>query len=419
MITNSKILLRFLVIFFGLQAFPFPLDRIPFLEKPSLWLESLFEKIVLFISNQVLQISTESPVVSGSGDKHYNYVFLLIIFLIAILGTSLWTVIENKSIGKYKKINYWFWVYLRFYLASILLTYGFVKFFPLQMPAPSFSRLITPYGNFSPMGVAWSFIGTSTGYQIFSGAAEIIAGLLLLHRRTSMVGSLIAIGVLSNVVALNFFYDIPVKIFSSLLFLIAIMIFSPHARRFFKFLFGRTMVEPIRIFNPILHVKWNIWKDITKWIVIGAFLVWSVHQNYQRLYSSYGPFGEKPPLYGLFEIENFSLNGEVRPPLLTDSLRWRYLVSEYPGRMAVYDMQKKATWLKSKVDTLERKIILSSYKDTNTIYTLNYRQIDSILFIEGLYKGDTISLKSNCFKKSDFPLIKRKFNWVQEYPYNR
>lgn len=41
-----------------------------------------------------------------------------------------------------------------------------VKAIPLQMPAPNLTRLLEPFGHFSPMGVLWHSIGASRGYEM-------------------------------------------------------------------------------------------------------------------------------------------------------------------------------------------------------------------------------------------------------------
>lgn len=57
------------------------------------------------------------------------------------------------------------------------------------------------------MGLLWNFIGASAAYTIFTGVAEVLGGLLLVARRTALLGALVCIGVMSNVVLLNFSYD--------------------------------------------------------------------------------------------------------------------------------------------------------------------------------------------------------------------
>jgi len=397
--------------------FPFPLNRIPFVTYVAQWYEKGMEKLAIFVGNNIFMMETTAPPMSGSGDKHIDYVFILMYFCIAVLGTLLWSLLERKP-RDYKKINYWFWVWLRYFLAAMLISYGLVKVFPLQMPQPGLTRMITEYGSFSPMGTAWSFVGQSPGYSIFSGMAELLAGVLLFHRRTVLLGGLMAMAVLSNVVALNFFYDIPVKLFSSLLLLMAVLVAAPQAGKLFTLMFGNKSVAPYRIYDPLATAKYRKAKEIGKWVVIVLFVGTSIYDNYASLYSR-GPLAPKPPLYGLYEIEHFKLNGEERPPLLDDTERWRYVVFEFPESMQVFSMNKERKWMSAKVDTLEQKVRFHNYNDTLNVHEFNYEKTDSTLIMQGEFDGDTIYFNAKRLTKKDFPLYQRPFNWVQEYPYNR
>src|SRR5262249_51191039 len=118
-------------------------------------------------------------------------------------------------------------------LAVTMFSYGFVKVFPLQFRPPTFARLIEPFGEFSPMGVLWSFMGVSKAYTIFSGAAEVIGGSFLLLRRTTTLGALVSGAVLLNIATMNFCYDVPVKLSSVHLLSMAILLLAPDLRRLF------------------------------------------------------------------------------------------------------------------------------------------------------------------------------------------
>jgi hypothetical protein len=50
----------------------------------------------------------------------------------------------------------------------------------------------------------------------------VVGGALLLFRRTTTAGALVLIAVLTNIVTLNFSCDVPVKLFSSHLLLMAV-----------------------------------------------------------------------------------------------------------------------------------------------------------------------------------------------------
>ena len=68
------------------------------------------------------------------------------------------------------------------------------------------------------MGALWWFMGASIPYIIFAGAAEVLGGLLLVLRRTAALGALVAFAVMVNVMMLNYCYDAPVKLYSTIWF---------------------------------------------------------------------------------------------------------------------------------------------------------------------------------------------------------
>jgi hypothetical protein len=92
------------------------------------------------------------------------------------------------------------------------------------MPFPSLNEMATPLSELSPTRLSWLFVGYSLTYQIFSSAMEILAGLLLINRKTVTLGLITATGVFLHVAILNIPYDIPVKIYSVHLFLFSIFL---------------------------------------------------------------------------------------------------------------------------------------------------------------------------------------------------
>src|SRR5690606_6159022 len=57
---------------------------------------------------------------------------------IAAVGTLIWANIDKQR-KEYQIWYYWLRTIVRYRLALLLITYGFIKFFPLQMPYPSLS----------------------------------------------------------------------------------------------------------------------------------------------------------------------------------------------------------------------------------------------------------------------------------------
>ena len=112
-----------------------------------------------------------------------------------------------------------------------MVSYGTAKAIPLQMPAPGLTRLLEPYGNFSPMGVLWYSIGASRPYEIFAGCAELLGGILLFVPRLALLGALVALAVSVQIFTLNMTYDVPVKLFSFHLILMSLVLIAPEVSR--------------------------------------------------------------------------------------------------------------------------------------------------------------------------------------------
>jgi uncharacterized membrane protein YphA (DoxX/SURF4 family) len=180
---------------------------------------------------------------SGSGDKTYDWVQVFLFLVFALVITIVWTLLDRRRLN-YIRLYKWFRVFIRFALASEMFLYGFDKIIPQQMPLPSLARLMEPYGNFSPMSVLWSAVGASRPYEIFTGSAEAIGGLLLLVPRTTTLGALICLADLIQIFMLNMTYDVPVKLFSINLILLSLFLLAPEFRRLINFFFSDRTTGP-------------------------------------------------------------------------------------------------------------------------------------------------------------------------------
>jgi hypothetical protein len=210
---------------------------------------------------------------TGSGDTTLDYIDLLLTVTMAAITSAVWTIIDRKR-PDYRTLHRWLRLFVRYVLGSILMYYGFAKIIPIQMPVPGVARLIEPLGNFSPMGLLWAFLGASPTYQAFAGASEIVAGALLLFSRTATLGGLVSATVLFNVVMLNFCFDVPVKLFSSNLLVMALFIAIPDIGRLADVLILRRSARPYVDYGLVLRSRpEKIGAATIKAIVIGVILL--------------------------------------------------------------------------------------------------------------------------------------------------
>src|SRR5258708_5283475 len=97
---------------------------------------------------------------------------------------------------------------------------------------------------------------------------ETLGGVLIFWRRTTTLGALISIAVMSNVVMLNFCYDVPVKLYSAHILLMEGFLVLPDARRLLDvLLFNRPTAA--RAFAPsVLSPRWRIARNVAKYVFL-------------------------------------------------------------------------------------------------------------------------------------------------------
>ena len=135
-------------------------------------------------------------------------------------------------------------LFLRLYLIGELFSYGLDKVFPNQFSPLGPDHLSQTFGESSASGFLWAFMGYSTPYIIFAGLGETVAGILLCFRRTVTLGALIGVATMSNVVMLNFAYDVGVKLHSSFYLLGLLYLALPDLRRLFDVLVRNRATAP-------------------------------------------------------------------------------------------------------------------------------------------------------------------------------
>src|SRR5579872_7450621 len=236
-----RIAFRFFFVYLGLsclttQVLPnlFPIPKIAF---PNLATLAPIRQTVLWTAKHVFQVSSLVYQGTGSGDKTFDWVLAFCVLSIAVCAAGVWSVLDRKR-EEYIVLHKWFHLFLRFAVSSEMLLYGMVKVIPLQMPFPFLTRLVEPFGNFSPMGVLWYSIGASPGYEMFAGCAEMLGGILLIFPRTTTLGALVCLADATETFMLNMTYDVPVKLLSFHLILMSLTLLAPELSRMARFFFS-------------------------------------------------------------------------------------------------------------------------------------------------------------------------------------
>jgi hypothetical protein len=141
------------------------------------------------------------------------------------------------------------WTFIRLFLAFELTRYGVAKIVGMQF-YQRYYQLDSRALDMKPMSLAWTFFGRSYGYQAISGVLEIAGAALLCFRRTTTLGGCLVLTVLANVVLVDFYYDVPVKLFASVYLTMTLYVLAWDARRFWIFFLGDEPVPPRTYLAP-------------------------------------------------------------------------------------------------------------------------------------------------------------------------
>ncbi len=414
--TTQKLLFRFFAVYLLIYIFPFPLNF--FAE--GMWnnIGSSFDPIMNWVAHNMLHLKQHihADANNGSGDTSYYYVQEYVFIVLTIIATLLWSVMDRKR-NNYTKLLYWVKVAVRYYLAFMLLEYGFSKFIGGQFPAPDLNRLMQPYGKSSPMGLAWTFLGFSKAFGWFMGISECAGALLMLFRRTTLFGACIATTVVTNIVMINFCYDVPVKIFSGHLLLMCLFVLTTEGSRFLNVFILNKPAQPLDL-SPVFQTrKMKITHRVVKIIVVLAFVGLPLFSNIQEAMAYNDDI--KPPLYGIYQVKTFTRNNGVIPPLATDSTRWNKLIIQWEGSASIQAMTEKSKYYAFNPDTVHKTVTMFTYKDTTVKYHLNYKREDSTLYLYGKFENDSVYIQMQRFDETKYLLTNRGFHWINEFPFNR
>ncbi|HYC92239.1 MAG TPA: hypothetical protein VEO54_23725 [Thermoanaerobaculia bacterium] len=394
-----RFLFRFVFAFLLLFNFPFPLNVIPGVNFDG-WTRSGWDVLVQPAGRALFGVSP-SAVFTGSGDTRWSWTQLALMLAISLAAAMVWTVWDRRT--NYPRLARFLHTYVRFALAYVMLVYGTMKVIPLQFPPPSLDRLIQPFGHASPMGLLWTFMGASAPYVIFTGIGEMLGGLLLTMRRTALLGAVVSAAVMTQVAVLNFCYDVPVKIYSTLLLFEALVLIAYGARRL---LFALVPQVP--------RVAW--WKIAlrTAAVVAICFMFLKDGRDYGK------QLAQRSPLRGIWRVDVLQVNGVDRPPLITDTGRWRRMVFDYPQGISVQLMNDQRHRYAIALKEPQKTFSLTRRDHPNFRASFTYRRPDpQTLVLDGTMEGDRVHVVARREPDTEFLLNTRGFHWINETPFNR
>ena len=340
-----------------------------------------------------------------TADSYWAYVATFIFFILAILTTLLWLAIDKrKSFPAFYEFTY---IIARYFVAFELLGYGISKLDGSQFYI-SPERLLPSVGADDPFNLFWITMGVSKSYAFFGGLLETAAGILLLFRKTTTLGCLIAIPVLLNVVMTDISWDIIIKLKAFHMLVFSVFILTPDINRLYQFLVLKqnTSLNPSypRLFN---YKKFYGLQYVLKFLIIGYILYSNIKDDvdyYTQMH--YSPYQK---LIGIFNVKQF--HTIKNPGIINDidSLKWKKIAVSHMNGIQVLLMNDSIAGFFYTVDTKTSTIEMTAFLDSTNKAKLHYVESKTGDWqFEGIYHSDSIHFSATKIDMNTLPLLKDK-----------
>lgn len=385
---KEKSIFRFVFVFFTLLALPLSVDLFKTVFSIS-WLHIDY--------GDIFNLTRLSAKFIPGSDSFINW---LIAAVIALAGAYLWSRSKYKD-ANYEELYYWLRVIVRYRLAIGIIGYGIIKVFPLQSPFPSISNLNTAYGDFTDWKIFSMSLGIVPGYEAFLGGVEVLAGLLLLFRKTATIGAAVILVFTGNVFISNLAYEGGEYVYAFYLIILALFVLWFDALRIYNLLSLERPTQPNK-FKPTFAGRLGLLRTATKILVIFLFVLLYGFKASTGVRQNAYQFPRTPGLAqaaGIYNVSVFKINNKEFPYSATDPLRWKDVVFE---KWATVSIRSNRPVL---VDSANYEQIFDEDQDRNYesagtagrhYYSYAIDSINHVISLENKnhnYKGDKLSFK--------------------------
>ncbi len=270
---------------------------------------------------------------------------------------------------------------IRFWLAFMIAGYGFAKVLKTQFQVPEYIKDI-PMGEQHPFWLTWNYFGFSREYALLLAAVEVGGSILLLFRRTRLLGASILFPAMANIVLINKYYYISPAAYTAALFFtlglayLLLLDFEKIKTCFFS------LGQEFTRYNFTGSILKNILRVATLSLSFG--LIW-LYANDHTPNTTF--------LKGVWLVDSLKYNKEpALQPNASDSLLSRLYFEHKRGGETIleYNSHHRREYTHYRLSENEDSLYLRT--DQRTLPFKIYKSEGKKLELGGIYGGDTISI---------------------------
>lgn len=414
--TFNNIFQKFILIYLVLYIVPYGFEYIMELDlnpsSPSFW-----TSITTWFGETFLGWEYNMKRLMKGFDSKYDYARFLLITILSLFLSVLWQILSSKL--NFLKVNVRTWIItiIRYHVGLTLILYGLSKVLTLQFGQIDLITLESKFGSFTGMQLLWRFMSYSEFYTEVTGYIEVIAGILLLFRRTTFLGTALSLIAMLNVVIIDIGYDVSVKMFAIHLLLMVIVLAGYSSKRIFQFFANiKADIEPTK-YESLIPNRFKIVRYILK---AGIIIYFSISQyNFQgKRLDRKNTKNDAPSLSGVYFVKNLTLNGQQDS--IPENKKWETIFingsSYLKNSMLIKNEDGSRKYYSTKTDTVNKTILFYPLRGKEEdSQTFNYKKLDDKEFIfDGIINGDTISISTKYKSIDDYRLVKSKIKWIRD-----
>jgi hypothetical protein len=252
---------------------------------------------------------------------------------VALLGAFLWRAVDRKRDEESMQFELLL-VELRFVLAASMIGLGFTEVLHLQMPWPSQADWIRPIREMPSLYFVPVWMGSAWLHETVLGLIDLSAGSMLLFRRTTTLGAMLAMGNLANATAILLAFD-DIRTGSywptvNFLLFAVFLVLADGQRILDFFFFDQRATEPAPPPLP-WAAPWMKWAERfakPAFVSLVAIANWPVAlRAYDTMHHA--------PIAGVYTVEQFVLDGQSSAPPEEAGSRWLLVAIDNCRRFAV------------------------------------------------------------------------------------
>ncbi len=387
----------------GILFIPFPFVLFPFQKSFTAF---VFQKVIIFISSKIFSLKLINYEISS--DSITLYILVLCLFLLSFLITSTLFFFSKKVFETSTNFHSISHKIISYYLSMQLVKYGFDKVFKTQFYLPEPNILYSEFGSLSKDILYWSTMGTSNLYNNILGGIEILTACLILYKRTRTLGLMLSVGLLVNIVAVNFSFNISVKLYSLFLLFLSLILLKTQLKLLYQFFINNKMVQlPVILEIPFLKNS-TFYKSILKTIVVMTIFTEAVL-----------------PYFSNKSIDNELVTNKFQGAYKVDSVVSKNIIPEFDAsikRVFIHSnnyiiFQKNNGMMvdyKLFIDTINKQFYLQDYQLNITKFKYVNRFQDSTLLLRCVENNKNIVFYLKPINWRDLPVLKNEIYWTLE-----